>query len=102
MFSRALLRCLLLIGSVATLSPSSALAADAPRSSQSTLITTPADLIVVNARVLTVDAANSRASAVAIKDGRFVAVGSDVDIRKLAGPQTRTLDARQRSVIPGL
>jgi predicted amidohydrolase YtcJ len=62
----------------------------------------PADLIVVNGKVLTVDANNRRASAVAIKEGKFVAVGSDADIRKLAGPQTRTIDARQRTVVPGL
>jgi len=62
----------------------------------------PADLIVVNGRVLTVDANFSRASAVAIRDGKFVAVGRDADIRKLAGPQTRTIDAQQHTVIPGL
>lgn len=62
----------------------------------------PADLIVLNGKVLTQDARSTRASAVAIKDGVFVAVGSDADIRKLDGPQTRTLDAQQRSVIPGL
>lgn len=62
----------------------------------------PADLIVVNGRVLTLDPAHPRATAVAIADGKFLAVGSDADIKKLAGPQTRTLDAQQRSVIPGL
>jgi len=62
----------------------------------------PADLIVLNGQVLTLDARSSRATAVAIKDGVFLAVGSDADIRTLAGPQTRTLDAQQRTVIPGL
>src|SRR5690242_10036828 len=62
----------------------------------------PADLIIVNGNVLTVDATFSRASAVAIKDGKFVAVGSDADVRKLAGPATRTIDAQQKTVIPGL
>jgi hypothetical protein len=62
----------------------------------------PADLIIVNGKVLTVDAKFSRASAVAIKDAKFVAVGSDADIRKLAGPATRTIDAKQHSVVPGL
>jgi predicted amidohydrolase YtcJ len=62
----------------------------------------PADLIVVNGKVITMDAKSTRASAVAIKDGKFIAVGSDAEVRKLAGPQTRTIDARQHSVLPGL
>ena len=62
----------------------------------------PADLVVLNGRVLTLDAASGTASAVEIKDGVFVAVGSDAEIQSRVGPQTRTLDARGRSVIPGL
>lgn len=62
----------------------------------------PADLIIVNGKVLTVDANFSRASAVAIRGDKFVAVGSDADIRKLAGPTTRTIDAGGRTVIPGI
>ena len=62
----------------------------------------PADLIILNGRVLTLDARTPRASAVAIRDGVFLAAGSDAEIRRLAGPATRTIDARQRSVIPGL
>ena len=61
-----------------------------------------ADIIVVNGNVLTVDANFSRASAVAIKDGVFAAIGSDAEIRKWVGPQTRTLNAGGRTVIPGL
>jgi predicted amidohydrolase YtcJ len=61
----------------------------------------PADLIVVNGKVLTVDARNSRAEAVAIRGGRFTAVGTNADIRRLAGPQTRVVDAGGRTVVPG-
>lgn len=61
-----------------------------------------ADIIVLNGKVLTVDAKFSRASAVAIKDGIFVGVGSDAEIRTWAGPQTRTIDAEGKTVIPGL
>src|SRR5687768_14018273 len=53
----------------------------------------PADLIVINARVLTIDPAMPRAEAFAIKDGRFIAVGSTADIRNLASAQTRQIDA---------
>src|SRR5688572_29321842 len=62
----------------------------------------PADLVVVNGKVLTLGGAPTRASAVAIKDGVFVAVGSDADVRKRVGPETHTLDAKGNSVIPGL
>jgi predicted amidohydrolase YtcJ len=62
----------------------------------------PADLVVLNGKVLTLDAGSRRVSAVAIKDGVFVAVGSDSEVRKHVGPQTRTLDAQGRSVVPGL
>ena len=60
------------------------------------------ELILHNARVTTLDPANPVASAVAIAEGRFVAVGSDADIMPLAGPQTRTIDLQGRRMLPGL
>ena len=62
----------------------------------------PADLIVVGGRIVTVDGASTVAEAVAIRDGRFVAVGTTAEVRRLAGPETRAIDARGRMVIPGL
>jgi predicted amidohydrolase YtcJ len=60
-----------------------------------------ADLIVVNANVLTIDAATPRAEAVAVKDGRFLAVGSTADIRALGSARTRVIDAARQTVLPG-
>jgi len=60
-----------------------------------------ADLIVINAKVFTVDDRQPRAEAFAIKGGRFTAVGSTADIRSLAGKNTQTIDARQMTVVPG-
>jgi predicted amidohydrolase YtcJ len=60
------------------------------------------DTVLVNGHVITVDASFSIAQAVAIRDGRFTAVGSDAAIRKLAGPNTKTIDLRGQTVIPGL
>src|SRR6185369_8564817 len=60
-----------------------------------------ADTIIVNAVVHTMDPAQPTAEAVAIYANRIVAVGSTKDIRKLAGPNTRTIDAKQRLVLPG-
>ncbi len=62
----------------------------------------PADLIVHKAKVVTVDAKFSIAQAVAVRDGRVIAVGSDVDVLKLRGPKTRVIDADGRTVLPGL
>jgi len=59
------------------------------------------DLIVFNARVITVDAANPRAEAFAIKSGRFLAVGSNADVRNLIRPGTPTWDAKGASIVPG-
>jgi predicted amidohydrolase YtcJ len=61
-----------------------------------------ADTILVNGKIVTVDAQSSIREALAIRDQRIVAVGSTVDIRKLAGPQTRLVDLQGRTVIPGL
>jgi predicted amidohydrolase YtcJ len=58
-------------------------------------------LVLYNAKVLTVDAQFSVAEAVAVRDGRILAVGSNADIRRLAGPSTRLIDAGGRSVVPG-
>ena len=62
----------------------------------------PPDTIVVNAKVYTVDQAFSTVEAVAITDGRFSAVGTNADIRKLAGPATKVLNLGGKTVIPGL
>ena len=59
------------------------------------------DLIVINARVYTVDPANPRAEAFAVKGDRFIAVGSTSDIRNLATPRTRVIDAQRMTVTPG-
>ena len=62
----------------------------------------PADLVLVNARILTVDPRFSEARAVAIRGGRFVAVGSDAQVRLHVGDATRVIDGGGRTVIPGL
>ena len=59
------------------------------------------DLILVNGRVLTQDAAMPRAEAFAVKYGRFVAVGSNSDVRNLATRDTPVIDAAGMTVLPG-
>ncbi len=60
-----------------------------------------ADLIITNARVLTMDAANPRAEAVVLAAGRIVAVGAASEVAALAGPTTRVIDAGGRTLLPG-
>jgi predicted amidohydrolase YtcJ len=61
-----------------------------------------ATLIVMNGRIATQDERRSFASAVAIRDGRFLAVGSDWEIMAYRGDTTRVIDVGGRTVIPGL
>ncbi|SOY53423.1 amidohydrolase [Cupriavidus taiwanensis] len=61
-----------------------------------------ADRILVNGTVLTMDAADTVAQAIAIRGDRIVAVGANPKIRRLAGPATEVIDLGGRTVIPGL
>jgi len=62
----------------------------------------PADIILTNGKVITVDNRFSIAQAVAIRGDRIVAVGTTADITRLAGPNTRRIDLAGKSAIPGL
>lgn len=62
----------------------------------------PAELIFWNGHVITVDRAFSIAQAVAVADGRIVAVGANEAVRALAGPSTRQVDLDGRTLMPGL
>ena len=62
----------------------------------------PADLIVTNARIYTVDDGRPMATALAVRDGRVQFVGSEREALVLRGSSTRLLDARGNTVIPGI
>lgn len=62
----------------------------------------PADLVLSGGTVITLDDARPRATAVAVRDGRIVAVGGEADVRALRGPETRSVDLGGGSVVPGL
>ena len=61
-----------------------------------------ADTVLLNGKILTVDARFSTHEALAVRDGRIVALGRSAEIGKLAGPGTRRIDLGGRTVIPGL
>ncbi len=60
-----------------------------------------ADLILTNGKIITVDGTFSIAQAVAVRGDRIVAVGTTQDITRLAGPNTRRIDLRGKSMVPG-
>ena len=84
----------LLGGAAATLAgwPVRSIAAGDPRS---------ADLVVRNAKVYTVEESAPRADAFAVRDGRFIAVGSNDAVAPLIGKGTEVLDARGMTIVPG-
>jgi len=63
--------------------------------------TTKPDLVLYNGNIYTVDDAEPRAQAVAISNGRFLAVGSNSDVLNLASARTKKLDLGGKTVLPG-
>ena len=66
------------------------------------MTTTAADLVLHNGLVTTLDRANPNATAVAVKDGLFLEVGTDRNVMALAGPDTKIIDLKGKRVLPGL
>jgi predicted amidohydrolase YtcJ len=60
-----------------------------------------ANVAIVNANIITVDAKRPRAEAVAFRDGRILLVGTSAEVRTVVGPETKVIDARGRTVTPG-
>jgi predicted amidohydrolase YtcJ len=60
------------------------------------------DILITNARVFTGDAARPWAESVAIAGSRITSVGASSELRRLAGPSTRVIDANGRLLIPGI
>src|SRR5262245_40042166 len=90
----------LLAGAVA-LRPTGRAASAAAQTPAAALASAEPELGVGNARVLTSDTALPHAQAFAVKNGRFVAVGSTADVRNLASARTTVMDAQQMTVVPG-
>ena len=60
-----------------------------------------AETVFLHGKILTLDTAGTVVEAVAVKDGRILATGSDSKIRKLAGARTQVVDLQGRTVLPG-
>jgi len=61
-----------------------------------------ADTLLLNGKVLTVDDQFSTREALAIREGKIMALGSSAEMKKLAGPKSRVIDLQGRTVIPGM
>lgn len=61
-----------------------------------------ADVVFINGKVVSVDEDFSIYSAVAVKGDKFIAVGTDDEIRKYAGDNTRVIDVENKTIIPGI
>ena len=62
----------------------------------------PADIVFINGKVFTADDGDRVVQGFAVKGDRFVAAGTDDDVRRYAGPQTRVIDLKGRFVSPGI
>ncbi|GAB5387054.1 MAG: amidohydrolase [Alphaproteobacteria bacterium] len=62
----------------------------------------PADLVLLNGKITTMDPAKPEATALATRDGKFIAVGSDAEMQSLIGQFTQVINAQGKRVIPGL
>ncbi len=62
----------------------------------------PADTVLHGGNIVTLDPELPVAAAVAVRDGRIVAVGSDAEVLRFSGPETAAIDLGGRSVVPGL
>lgn len=60
------------------------------------------DMILFNGKIITVDQKSTIAQAVAVKDEKIIAVGTNDEIKKLAGNQTKMIDVKGKTVVPGL
>jgi predicted amidohydrolase YtcJ len=76
--------------------------APAPTQIPAQAATGPADLILANGKIITVDSASTVAQAIAIAGDRILAVGSDATMAALSGPATRVVDLKGKAVIPGI
>jgi predicted amidohydrolase YtcJ len=61
-----------------------------------------ATLVVLNANVVTLSSKQSRAEAIAVQNGRIISVGSNTEIRKYVDQHTTVVDAKGKTVVPGL
>src|SRR2546423_965422 len=76
--------------------------ANSPAPSRASTALPPAAIVIRNANIITVDTHFSRAQALAIDGDKIRAVGDDREISRFIGPKTHVIDAKGKTVLPGL
>ena len=89
------------LGALAVLGTGWCLAVATPAVAQQADFNSP-DVVLINGKILTMDARSSAAEALAVRDGRILAVGGNAAIKSLAGARTRVLDVAGKTVVPGM
>lgn len=84
------------------LAPALAIALVAACSPASSTPADPADLLLLNGQIVTVDSQRPRTEAIAVKGDRIMALGTTVEMQKLRGPATKVIDLKGQLAIPGL
>src|SRR4051812_596289 len=72
------------------------------KTAPATALVPPASFILKNGKIITVDQAFTIAQAIAIARDRIIAVGSDEEMAAHTGPETRVIDLKGKTVVPGL
>src|ERR1022692_5240813 len=62
----------------------------------------PADMVLINGKVVTLDAKNLQTDAIAIRDRKIAGIGSNAFIHKTIGPSTKVIDLKGALAVPGL
>jgi predicted amidohydrolase YtcJ len=62
----------------------------------------PPELVLIKGKILTMDLGSTVAEALAVRDGKILAVGSNAAIKLLEGPQTQVIDLAGKTVVPGM
>jgi len=91
---KSFVSCIAILGSIAMF--------NSIASAQTSKLSVVADTIYTNGRIYTVNEAHPWAEAVAIRDGKFIAVGTSADIEAYKGSQTTSVDLNGKFVMPGL
>lgn len=61
-----------------------------------------AKLVILNANLVTLNPKQPKAEAIAIQNGRMIAIGSNKEVQKYIGKETRVIDAENKTIVPGL
>ena len=88
-------------GALVVLGASVCLASAIPAAAQQGDFNSP-DLVLINGKILTMDGRSSVAEALAVRDGKIVAIGANAPIKSLVGAQTRVVDVSGKTVVPGM